>query len=197
MTIEFILFDARIQLGFGFFLIPALVLCYESGGYFLPIMLAYAVHELGHIIAARICGMQITEIRFGALGIQMKGNMQALPRLRRAAISLSGPLTNFLFFLLLLPFGPVWYGAEILLFIFHILPAVPLDGGMALYSVLCTAMHERTAARCCTAASVVLAFMLGVLGFSVLLRTKGNFTILLTACYILFYVLKKHREDLC
>ena len=197
MTIEFILFDARIRLGFGFFLIPALVLCFESGGYFLPIMLAYTVHEFGHIIAAKLCGMKITEIRFGALGIQMKGNTQALPRLRRAAISLSGPLMNFLFFTLLLPFGSSWYGAEILLFIFHILPAVPLDGGMALYSVLCTAVCERTAARCCIAVSVLISFMLGVLGFSVLLRTKGNFTILLTASYILIYILKKHREDLC
>lgn len=191
------MFNVRVCLLFGFFVIPALVLCFESGEYVLPVMLAYTVHEAGHIAAAKMLGMDIKEIRFGALGIRMKGNMQILSPLRRAAISLSGPLTNLLFFILLLPFGPAWYAAELLLFVFHILPAVPLDGGMALYSALSSIEPERRAAHQCTAISAVLAFLLGALGFSVLLKSKGNFTLLVTACYILIYIFKKHREDLC
>ena len=68
---------------------------------------------------------------------------------------------------------------------------------MALYSLLCSAAEERWAGRICTAVSVLLAFLLGTLGFSVLLRTRYNFTLLLLALYILLYLVLKRRESLC
>ena len=45
--------------------------------------------------------------------------------------------------------------------------------------------------------AVLLAFLLGTLGFSVLLRTQYNFTLLLLALYILLYLVLKRRESLC
>ncbi len=194
--ISFRLCNINFCFRFGFFLIPALILCFENGTCFLPILLAYMVHESGHIIAARFCGMHISAIKFGALGIHMQGDVQNISPLRRAAVSLSGPLANFLMFICLLPFGPKWYAAEIVLFVFHILPAAPLDGGAALYSGLCSALNERTAARFCSVISAALAFLLGVLGFSVLIRSRGNFSLLVAAGYILFYILTKQRGDL-
>lgn len=191
------IFNVDLFFHFGFFAIPAVIFCFESGTYFLPILLAYIVHESGHIFAAVLCKMRISCIRFGALGIHMMGDTQNISVLRRAVVSVCGPLANFLMFICLLPLGAKWYAAELLLFVFHILPAVPLDGGTALYSALCSVMHERTAAYWCAALAVIIAFLLGVLGFSVLLKYNGNFSLLLTACYILIYVLTKQRGDLC
>lgn len=192
----FRLYKLKLRFGFGFFAIPAFMLCFESGVHFLPAMLAYCIHELGHIAAAEICGMEITEIRFGALGIRMTGNAHRVAPLRRAVVSLAGPMINFLFFVLLLPMGVKWYAPQLLLFVFHILPAVPLDGGTALFCVLRCAFTERTARLWCIAISAVLSFLLGVLGFAVLLRSKGNFSLLIAAIYIMFYILIKQREDL-
>lgn len=189
--------NTRITLQFGFFAVPALVLCLGGGEHFLPAVLSCAVHEAGHIIAAWLCGMRIGEIRFGMLGIHMYGDTQTVSYLRRAAVSLAGPLINFIGFLLCLPLPQPYYAMQLVLFIFHIFPAVPLDGGTALYCVLCSVMPERSAARWSMGISVVLAFLLGLLGFLILLQSRGNFTLLAAAMYIVIYIVLKQRGDLC
>ena len=79
----------------------------------------------------------------------------------------------------------------------HVLPAVPLDGGTALYCLLCGTFSEKTAERTITVSSVLLALTLGTLGFSVLISTGYNFTLLLLAVYILFYLILKQRGNMC
>lgn len=189
--------NAEVTARFGFFAVLAVMLCLDGGAHVLPAMLACAVHEGGHIGMARLCGMQIEAVRLSALGIQMVGDARALSHLRRAAVSLAGPLSNLLAFALLLPLPREYCAVQLVLFLFHILPAVPLDGGMALYSLLCSTVDMRRAAWICTAVSVVFALLLGTLGFSLLLRTQYNFTLLLLALYILLYLVLKRRDGLC
>ena len=189
--------NTEITVRFGFLAVLALMLCLDGGAHILPAALACFVHESGHLLAAKLCGMRVEAIRFGMLGIQMVGDAGSVSHLRRATVSLAGPLTNFLFFFVLWP-APQAYGAvQLLLFLVHILPAVPLDGGMALYSLLCSVCPEARAAAWVTASSVLLALGLGTLGFSILLRTRYNFTLLLLAMYILLYLALKRRGNLC
>ncbi len=186
--------DTAVTARFGFFAAIAVLLCLDGGAHVLPAMLACAVHEGGHLLAARLCGMRIEAVCFGALGIHMTGDARSLSHLRYAAVSLAGPLTNLLFFLLLMPLSKAFSTVQLLLFLFHVLPAVPLDGGMALHALLCSVTQPRRAAWISTAISSVLAFLIGTLGFFVLLRTRYNFTFLLVAVYILFYLIFRQRE---
>lgn len=188
--------DTAVTARFGFFAVVAVLLCVDGGAHVLPAMVACVVHEGGHLLAARLCGMHIEAVCIGALGIHMVGDAHRLSHLRSAAISLAGPLVNLLFFALLLPVSRDFSTVQLVLFLFHILPAVPLDGGMALYAALCHAAGARRAAWIITAVSVLMALLLGTLGFSVLLATRSNFTLLLIAVYILFYVVFRQRETL-
>ena len=52
---------------------------------------------------------------------------------------------------------------------------------------------KKTAERTITVSSVLLALTLGTLGFSVLISTGYNFTLLFLAVYILFYLILKQR----
>ena len=81
--------------------------------------------------------------------------------------------------------------------VFAVVYLAVFDGGMALYSLLCSTVDMRRAAWICTAVSVVFALLLGTLGFSLLLRTQYNFTLLLLALYILLYLVLKRRDGLC
>ena len=83
--------NAEVTAHFGFFAVLAVMLCLD-GAHVLPAMLACAVHEGGHIGMARLCSMRIEAVRLSALGIQMVGDARALSHLRRAAVSLAGPL---------------------------------------------------------------------------------------------------------
>ena len=173
-----------LTLRFGFFAVLAVLLTLDGGVHVLPALLAVAVHETGHILAAKLCGMQIKSVTFGALGIHMAGETASVGDFRHAVVSLAGPLANLLSFLLLLP-------------LFFTLPAVPLDGGTALYCLLCGTFSEKTAERTITVSSVLLALTLGTLGFSVLISTGYNFTLLFLAVYILFYLILKQRGNMC
>ena len=170
-----------LTLRFGFFAVLAMLLTLDGGVHVLPALLAVAVHETGHILAAKLCGMQIKSVTLGALGIHMAGETASVGDFRRAVVSLAGPFANLLSFLLLLP-----------------LPrAVPWDGGTALYCLLRGTFSEKTAERTITVSSVLLALTLGTLGFSVLISTGYNFTLLFLAVYILFYLILKQRGNMC
>lgn len=184
----------RVTVTFGFCAVLALLLSLEQGVHLLPALLACGVHESGHILAAYACGMKLEAICFSALGIRMEGNTAGISHWRRAVISLAGPFMNFSFFLPLYVLDPRASAMQLLLFLFHILPAVPLDGGAALYSMLCARWPEERAAKVITAVSAVFALLLGTFGFYVLLRSRYNFTLLFLAVYILFYLVFKHRE---
>ncbi len=188
------LFGVRISFGFGFFAVLAALLSVENGTRFLPAVLACAVHEGGHILAANRLGMAIREIRFSALGIRITGNTAALSHWRRAAVSFAGPAANLLAVLPACLLGREYASVQLLLFLFHILPAIPLDGGEALYAMLCAGMDPTRAGRWITALSAGTAFLLGTFGFYVLLRSRYNFTMLLLALYILFYMFFRRRE---
>lgn len=189
--------NIKLTLRFGFFAVLAVVLTLDGGAHVLSAFLAVTVHEAGHILAAKLCGMQIKSVTFGALGIHMAGETASVSAFRRAVVSLAGPLANLLGFLLLLPLPRAYPAVQLTLFAFHVLPAVPLDGGTALYCLLCGTFGERTAERTVTVLSVLLALTLGTLGFSVLLSTGYNFTLLVLAVYILFYLILKQRGNLC
>ena len=134
-----------LTLRFGFFAVLAVLLTLDGGVHVLPALLAVAVHETGHILAAKLCGMQIKSVTFGALGIHMAGETASVGDFRRAVVSLAGPLANLLSFLLLLPLPRAYPAVQLTLFAFHVLPAVPLDGGTALYCLLRGTFSEKTA----------------------------------------------------
>ena len=75
-----------LTLRFGFFAVLAVLLTLDGGVHVLPALLAVAVHETGHILAAKLCGMQIKSVTFGALGIHMAGETASVGEFRRVPI---------------------------------------------------------------------------------------------------------------
>lgn len=195
--LTFRLRNTAVQLRFGFFAVMALLLVLDGGQHVPAMLLACAVHESGHLLMARLVGMPVRCVAVSAFGVHMQADTEGLSHLRRAAVSLAGPLMNLLCFCLLLPTGQkALYAVQLILFLFHILPAVPLDGGMALFSALCSVCSVRTAERIVLCVSVLLMLLLGTLGFSVLLRSRYNFTLLLLAVYILLYIALRRCENI-
>ena len=125
-----------------------------------------------------------------------RGRRQASAIFVAQSCRLRGRLQIYLA-LLLLPLPRAYPAVQLTLFAFHVLPAVPLDGGTALYCLLSGTFSEKTAERTITVSSVPLALTLGTLGFSVLISTGYNFTLLFLAVYILFYLILKQRGNMC
>jgi Zn-dependent protease len=178
------------------------------------------LHELGHILPARLFGASITRIRVSGMGvfvrIHMKGGMT--PR-QDLLIALGGPLVSALLSAVLVLFtwralgSPAIHDAAVLLLqrdglalpillsasnvlltLFNLLPVFPMDGGRALSALLAQFLAPQQASRVVSVFGQVLA---GTTVPSVLLLT-GDFSVrllaVMTAGFVFWVSLKASRN---
>ena len=157
------------------------------------------VHELGHALTGRLYGAETKEITLWFLG--GVAQFEDLPRQRgaEAVVAVAGPLTS------LLLAGLFWVMAQSLsvgvatlfilsyltftngaLAIFNLLPALPLDGGRVLRSLLALQLEFVRATRISVRIGFVVAVLLGLYG----LYSRSFFLIL-----IAFFIYNGGRSE--
>ena len=160
------------------------------------------LHELSHILAARMMHVQVIELELMPVGGAAR--MENLWRLRpgqMAAVALAGPLCNVL--LMVSAAALCWWGLlnplpaavlieqNAMIVCFNLLPALPMDGGRILCGLLECRMSAAGAARVGMWMSWVLAACLAALtayGFM-----KGHLNLTLPAA-ALFLVMSAQQE---
>lgn len=135
------------------------------------------VHEVGHAVVARRYGVRVKEIRLWFLG--GVAQFEEMPRQRgaEAVVAIVGPITSIA--VAAVAWGVMrWVdgGAALVLLsylavtnvglaLFNLLPALPLDGGRVLRSLLSLAMPHLRATAVAASVSGAIAILLGVYGF--------------------------------
>jgi Zn-dependent protease len=161
------------------------------------------LHELGHAFAARTVGIPVREILLLPIGgIAYLSRAPKTPR-DELWIAVAGPLVNVIIALCLLPFvgasasfvnfpGPEsapsisllltgLYSANVMLVLFNLLPAFPLDGGRILRAGLAMLLSERTATTYATVISQGVAAVIGTIAVM-----SGQIFLAITALFIFF-----------
>lgn len=178
-------------------LMPLLAAHLGLHGDIAALMLALWMHEIAHIFAARMAGVRIVEICLMPFGgsAQMENPYQ-LPSYRIIPVAAAGPGAN-LALAMLIAFAAhwSWIGVELaraciqpnlLLLLFNLLPALPLDGGRMLYAVLERPLGEERALRIGLYLGRLLAFALFACAVAGGMRTGcWNITLMLAAIFIL------------
>lgn len=143
----------------------------------LGLVFSVLIHELGHSVVARWYGVEVKEITLWLLG--GVAQFQEMPRQRgaEAVVAIAGPVTSVL---LAGVFAVLWITASagtalfvlsyltivnIALAIFNMLPALPMDGGRVLRSLLAMSMGQLKATRTAASVSQVVAILMGIYGF--------------------------------
>ena len=116
-------------------------------GQLLLLLAVLATHELAHLVAARLCGLEIARLEllpYGAVA-DIRGPGRREP-LVEAMVALAGPLNNLLLLALSIaleqagwlagPWVPPFQTANLAMALFNLLPALPLDGGRILLAFL-------------------------------------------------------------
>ena len=136
------------------------------------------LHEAGHALVARRYGVEVKEIRLWFLGGVAQFDDMPKQRGAEAVVAIVGPIVSFAIGFALLRLAPALVGSSAVLMIvayvgvtnvalalFNLLPAIPLDGGRVLRSLLALALTRERATAVATSVSAVMAVILGLYGF--------------------------------
>jgi Zn-dependent protease/CBS domain-containing protein len=202
------IFGVPVRLHFTFILLLVFLLFIGVGGqqsgattaiYILALFGSVLLHELGHTLLARKYGIRTLEIVMYPIGGVSRPERQ--PKAREELwIALAGPAVNLLIAVALL----TWVAAErgwvaleqlrqptdanlaqrialgnLLLCIFNLLPAYPMDGGRILRSMLARRRPEEEATRIAASAGQGLAIALGLAGL-----LWGDFILMFVAMFV-------------
>lgn len=166
---------------------------------FISVML----HELGHIAALCHYGAMPEKIRLTLFDIAIVDKGKNLRSKKQdLVVVLAGVTVNFVIaaaaFLCFEVFGgeilDMIFYTNITLGCFNIMPVDSLDGGQALYLILSEKFPINASIMILDIISFIVLLPTACIGFIVLLQSKYNFTLLLTAVYLMAVIVLKNKK---
>ena len=189
-------------------LIPLLALRLGLGGEVAAMAVGLALHESAHLAAARAMGVRVRQLDLTPFGgAAALDNPYALSPAQLFATSAAGPLANLALIVgtaalahwsVLPPFMALTVlRANLLLMLFNLLPALPLDGGRMLFALLSWPVGRRRALSIgIWGGRAVAAFLVaGALWIFIAFR-RVNLSMLFAAVYILASLPEESRAFL-
>lgn len=180
-------------------LLAALIYFIADVDKILALLIPALFHELGHVFTLRLLGLRISGFRAELKGLCI-GYSGYTGALGHALTAAAGPLWGLIYAmaasLLAQRLACQWLelsaGVSLLLSLFNLLPALPLDGGRILYALSSPFMSEASARRLVDISSLVVGLMLLALGTYLMLRGFGA-AMDLAAIWLLAYTGTERR----
>nr|WP_319488077.1 site-2 protease family protein [uncultured Caproiciproducens sp.] len=190
--------SCHITISFLFVAVLAIFFLFDKSGMAVLGILSAAIHESGHLAVMLAFGAAPSQIKFTPFGIDIIKSTGIRSYWRDAAISVAGPGANIVAALLFQIIDAHYFNyfilANLVLAGFNLLPVEPLDGGQALYSLLCIKLNSSQSEKIVSVASFAVLTPLAVIGFIFLFHLNGNFYLFTVCVYlILLLLLKKGR----
>ncbi|MGN1317879.1 MAG: site-2 protease family protein [Lachnospirales bacterium] len=171
--------DFVIKIRLQFFLLTAILAALNMLGQFFIVVLLAFLHELSHIILARIYKAKISEIIISPVGFCAVIDLERLSLFRKLLVILIGPIFNIAFGII---FGN---NISIALGIFNLLPVYPLDGGRFLSYLLGYIIGTLRANRYVANVNIIMSYLFVALGIIQMALFFGNISLLIVGIYIL------------
>lgn len=190
----------KINISFILFLFMSIYLGFWKNA--LVIFFSVFFHEFAHVLVAKYFGIEVLEIRlypFG--GIAYMENIAKYGGYKEAVVALAGPFTSMLIAAFFYFFGNefsldstiVRYNKS--LFLFNLIPALPLDGGSIVRSFLLSRISYKKATIYMTRLGKILAVL--IIGYNVYLLLEGNMTITYTIAAVFIFLGALREEKNC
>ena len=190
--ISFNLFKIKVQVSFAFTVFITLLAVLDNTGLLFISFLAILFHEIGHILA--IQGLGVKDIKLmlvlGSVRIETKGYLSDKSS---AVVSLFGPLVNLILsaFIFFKNYYLAYFGAaNLIVFIFNMLPINGLDGGDILKHVLKCIFHRKSDSIFKTISLIFTISFTAICGTFFAIK-YFNPTLLIVGIYLIIMSIKK------
>ena len=153
--------------------------------------LSIFLHEIAHLISAILIGLIPSKIIFFPFGVNLRLKNNIIGSLSDEIILyLSGPLFSAILALICLniknvDYARVFYYNNLGLFIFNILPILPMDGGIIANEMLTNRVGQRKSALILKILSASLVLILFLIQTYLIYKNNFNFTILLVSIFLI------------
>lgn len=178
-------------------------------GNFLELVALFAivfVHEMGHIAAAKWCGITVLSVQmlpFG--GVAVMEDTGHLSGWREISIALAGPLQNVILILVawIIHLAGLWDGffltyfihCNLLIALFNLLPILPLDGGKISQSLFSMMLPYHTTLLWTTRISMLFSgFVIVYAIIPVWLHGTLQLNLLLIGLFLLYSNMEDYRH---
>lgn len=158
-------------------------------------------HEIAHLIAAICIGLRCAHIVMYPFGVNLKLRNSIVYGLTEEIILyLSGPLANAILSIVAIPFmksGDVWstfYWNNLLLFLFNLLPIMPMDGGVILYKIISRRCGVKTGEKLLKVISVFLIVVLIAVEVLLIILSKFNFSLIFVCIFLIGNILTNKEK---
>ncbi len=173
---------AKCKIKIGFFGILTLISVYITSGAYVPALIAsVTLHELGHIVMAKLCGIELAELKLDFLGAALSPQNVTYSYGKEILLCLGGPLFNFvsalLFYSVLKCSNNLFIVSSIVLGTLNLLPVHSFDGGRVGEALLCIALGPQTATKIMRCVSFVFLFTLWCVSVYFLLRASVSLSL--------------------
>ena len=185
--------QCRVQVSAGAILLSAIVFYIGDPASVTAVLLAIIAHETGHILVMALLGLPIRGLRLELRGfcIEYEGTTGAVGH---ALVAAAGPAAGLLYALIASELGSRlafdWLylsaGTSLLLSLFNLLPALPLDGGRILLSISCALLGDRRGRTVTERMGLLIGMAILFLGIYLAIKGLGA-AILIAAIWLLLY----------
>ena len=170
------------------------VLFYTDTVGFLATTLAMLLHEVGHLLAARIANVKVARLCFDVFGAKI--TPQGLFSYQKEVLlAAGGPAASLALGLWLLPlesgFFKILSLSSLSLGIFNLLPIDSFDGGRILHGLLARKCRAEHAAKILALTSYLSLLFLFLLASCILLRFGENLAIAVLCAYLFVQIFLK------
>ena len=151
------------------------------------------VHELCHSLMAYKLGYKLTNIKLMPHGVSLSGNNVYFSYKDEIKIALAGPLSNFVFIVLILALWWIFpssyaythdlYIANLAIGVVNLLPIYPLDGGRVLLALLSQRTSRLHALRILKVLGIILSSAI-IISFAITAFFAPNVTLLFFGVFL-------------